>query len=247
MKPKIWLYWDNYPGKSTPTYIQLCWRSIERHCGHDFDIVILNSDNIRQYLPNIRDDFFQLSQINNKSNYLRYKLLSEYGGVWLDSDMIILQNLLPLMNYLGEDIDLVATASPEYGYGEPECGFIISAKNGKVITKALSLIDKKIDEAPVANVFPWGTMGPAILRQAVKTEKYCHLPCKLLMPIGWQHAHKFERIDVIQKYLTTDTFAFMLYNEMFRRGNSEIMTMSEHELLNGKLLINQIFKRALID
>lgn len=244
-KPYIWLYWDNYPNQKTPTYIEMCWESVRRHCGKDFRIIVINSDTVKQYLPGIREDFFQMAQINNKSNYLRYKLLFEHGGIWLDSDMIILHNLLPLLDHL-EEVDLVATASPQYKYGEPESGFIISRKNGQVISKALTIIDKKIDAVPTGHIFQWGTMGPAVLRQAVKGEKYIHLNPKVLMPIGWQEAFRFDRIDRLENYLTKDTLAIMLFNEMFRRSKSRIMTMTRQELLDSKWLIGQVFRKAFL-
>jgi len=245
MNNTIWLYWDNYPNKDTPPYIKLCWQTIRTHCGADFKVVLINSNNVRDYLPNIRDDFFSMPQINNKSNYLRYKLLAEYGGVWLDSDTILLRSILPLLDLLTGDIDLIATASPEYGYGEPESGLIISKPNGVVITRAIKIFESKMDANPPGHVFQWGTMGPAIIRAAVKGYTYHHLDFRLIMPIGWQHAHMFDRIDVVQKYLTDETFGVMLYNEMFRRANSSIMTMSKDELLTSKKLIGRIFRKAL--
>ena len=196
-------------------------------------------------MPNIREDFFEISQINNKSNYLRYTLLNEIGGIWLDSDMIVLRNLMPLLGLLSEGIDLIATASPEYKYGEPESGFIVSEKGGSVIKVAADIINNKLDSSPVGHTFPWGSMGPSILRQAVKNRKYLHLDSKVLMPIGWQYAHKFDRIDVVEKYLTKDNFGVMLYNEMFRRSNSPILSMTREQLLGGKRLISKIFRKAL--
>lgn len=244
-KPYMWIYWDNYPGKSTPPYIELCLESIRLHCGEDFNVVRVNSENVRRYLPKIRDDFFDMAQINNKSNYLRYKLLYEHGGVWLDSDLIILKSLSPLLDLLTNDIDLVATASPEYKYGAPECGIIVSKPKGTIITRAIQIFESKMNAKPKGHVFQWGTMGPAILRAAVVGQQYCHMDHKLIMPIGWQHAHKFERIDIIQKYLTKETFGVMLYHEMFRRANSQIILMSRKELMDSQWLIGRIFREAL--
>ncbi|KKM84659.1 hypothetical protein LCGC14_1296960 [marine sediment metagenome] len=244
-KPYIWIYWDNYPGKSTPPYIELCWESIRLHCNRDFNVVMVNSANVRKYLPNIRDDFFDMVQINNKSNYLRYKLLCEYGGIWLDSDLIILKSLFPLLNLLTDDIDLVATASPEYKYGEPECGIIVSKPKGAVISRAIQIFESKMDAKPKGHIFQWGTMGPAILRAAVVEQKYHHLDHRLIMPIGWQHANKFDRIDVIEKYVTKKTLGVMLYHEMFRRANSQIISMSRKALMDSKWLVGRIFREAL--
>jgi len=241
----IWIYWDNKPNQQTPDYIKLCWETIRKACDNDFSINLITTENVKQFLPDIKDGFFQISQINNKSNYLRYKLLYEYGGIWLDSDLILFQNLKPLLDHLTDDIDLIATASPEYPYGQPESGFLISKPKGKVITKALELIEKKFNSKPPGYVFQWGSMGPSIIRQAVKTLDYHHLDSKLLMPIGWQQAHRFLTNELIKMTYNKNIYGYMLYNEMFRRIKPSIFLTSRDQILSSKILLGQIFRKAL--
>jgi mannosyltransferase OCH1-like enzyme len=241
----IWIYWDNPVGKTTPNYIQLCWESIRKHCGVDFNINLVTTNNIKDFLPSIGEEFFSLSQINNKSNYLRYNLLKEYGGIWLDSDIIILKNIKPLTNILNNEINLIATASPQYSYGQPECGLIISKPNGKVITKAADIINKKIASNPKGFNFPWGSMGPSILRQAVQGEKYKHLPSNLIMPIGWEQANRFQTRELLKLTYNENIYSYMLYHEMFRRYKSSILNMTKRELYESKMLISQIFRKAI--
>lgn len=240
----IWLYWDNPPNKSTPDYIKLCWESIEKTCGNDFEINLVTTENVKQFLPQIMDGFFQISQINNKSNYLRYKLLYEYGGIWLDSDLVLLRSLQPLLEFLTDDIDLIATASPEYQYGQPESGFLISKPKGKVISRAIQLIEGNFNNKPPGHVFPWGSMGPSIIRQAVQNLPYHHLDSKLLMPIGWQQSHRFFTNELMKITYRKDIYGYMLYNEMFRRLRPGIFSMSRDQILSTKTLLSQIFQLA---
>lgn len=241
----IWIYWDDKPNQQTPDYIRLCRESIEKTCGNDFQINLITTENVKQFLPQIWDGFFQITQINNKSNYLRYKLLHEYGGIWLDSDLILLKSIKPLLDYLTEDIDLIATASPEYSYGQPESGFLISKPRGKVITKALELIERNFNSKPPGHVFQWGSMGPAIIRQAVRGLKYHHLNSNLLMPIGWQQAHRFLTNELIKMTYNKNIYGYMLYNEMFRRIKPEIFSIPKDQLLSAKTLLGQILRKAL--
>jgi len=244
---QIWMYWQNYKNQKTPDYVRLCHESIIKHCEKSFKIHILNDDNVKEYLPNIREDFFQISQINNKSNYLRYKLLYEFGGVWLDSDLILLKNLRFLTEELfkNKSVDLMATASPEYKYEQPESGFIISKKYGTTIGVALDIIENKLNNNHAGHIFPWGSMGPSVIREAVKEQKYLHLNSKVLMPIGWQDAKRFLGYEPIIQTYDENICGYMLYNEMFRRMKHPIFNMTREQILNDEMLISQIFRKAL--
>lgn len=246
MKPKIWMYWDNKPGcTSPPEYIKLCSESIHRHCGEDFDIHLVTTENVKQFLPNISDMFFQIVQINNKSNFLRYTLLKEFGGVWLDSDLILFQSLKPMLDLLEDGIDLVATASPTLRYGEPECGFLLSTKDGGVITKAVSIIEYALSLQNPGHIFKWGSMGPGIIRQAVKGKRYHHLDHRLLMPVPSWEAFRFEGKESIDKYCIEGSYGVMLFHEMFRQANSPVLKMNRQQLLESHTLLGQIFRKAM--
>lgn len=239
----IWMYWDNYPGQTTPTYIRLCHETIRRHCSKNLQINIVTTENVRDFLPQIDNKFFAIAQINNKSNYLRYKLLSEFGGIWLDSDFICVENLEPMTELLYDGIEVVATASLGLKYGEPECGFLVSTPGNQIIRSAISYVEHMIDLYPPGHIFPWGSLGPAAIRQAVKGRKYHHLDSRLTMPIPSWEAHRFGTSESLER-LWPGFYGIMLYHQMFKQGKSPILTMSENELMTSPLLISQIFRKA---
>ncbi len=248
MKSNIFLYWDNKPGATeAPAYIQLCWETIYKHCEEDFDIHLVTTENVKQFLPNIPQVFFQIAQINNKSNYLRYMLLREYGGIWLDSDLILFKSLKPTLDLLKGEIDLIATASPTLVYGEPECGFLLSTQCGGVISKAVDIIEYAINLQPPGHIFKWGSMGPGIIRQAVKGKKYHHLDHHLLMPIASWKAFLFDGKESIDVYCNEQSYGVMLFHEMFRQYNSPFLRMNRQQLLDSPTLLGQMFRKAIVD
>jgi len=246
MKPKIWQFWDNPPGSTEPpSYIRLCQETIHKHCNEDFDVCLITTQTVKQFLPNISDTFFEISQINNKSNYLRYILLKEYGGIWLDTDLILFKSLKPLYHFLKNGIDLVATASPTLPPGQPESGFLLSTKGGATITKAVSLIEYALSLHPPGHIFKWGSLGPSTVRQAVKGRKYHHLDHRLLMPIASWEAFRFEGKESIDKYCNDKSFGVMLFHQMFKQSNSKFLSMSREQLLNSPTLLGGIFRMAI--
>lgn len=242
----IWLYWDNKPGvTSPPPYIELCWESIRKHCEKDFQVNMVTTDNVRQFLPNISNDFFNIAQINNKSNFLRYTLLKEHGGIWLDSDLILFKSLKPLIDIpKDENVDLVATASPTLKYGEPECGFLLSTEGGEVISKAVAIIEYAMNLHPPGHIFKWGSLGPGTIRQAVKGKKYFHLDHMFLMPIPSWEAFKFAGREPVTNYCDEDSYGCMLFHEMFRQCNSPFLTMGRQQLLESPTILGQMFRMA---
>ena len=244
---KIWIYWQNVGSQKKPEYINLCLGSVLKHCSKDFEINVLNDNNINRFLPKIKKDFFKISQVNNKSNYLRYALLQEYGGIWLDSDLVLFDGLKSILHLFdkNQDCDLMATASPGYIHGEPEAGFIASRPNGEIITQAFKLSNKMLKENPSGKKFPWSSMGPLLLRKAAKGKKYIHLASCYLQPIHWMDAEIFAQPKNLDNYINHKTLGVMLYNQGFKNCNSKILNMTEEEILNCKLLIGDIFRKAL--
>ena len=40
-KPTIWMYWENMKNKKKPNYLNLCYKTISKHCKKDFNQEVL--------------------------------------------------------------------------------------------------------------------------------------------------------------------------------------------------------------
>ncbi len=83
---------------------------------------LINNESINEYLEP-HDYFFKL-QSNHQSDYVRWHILNKYGGVWMDTDILILKDLNSVFDLLNakEDIDIVANT--ELSFNEPEMDLI---------------------------------------------------------------------------------------------------------------------------
>ena len=153
-KPFIWIYiedtfnsrdWNSFYSRltkgNTPSYIWLCLYSIYVNCFKDFNIMLLNPDNIYQYLPDldIKMDTESTIDLKKRKQYISFCLLEKYGGIYIEPNVIIMKNLIEIYNQL-RNYDFVGFSCPlEYYkcYGKeikPSTEIMISRKNS-IITK----------------------------------------------------------------------------------------------------------------
>lgn len=86
--PKIiWLYWDSNPSE----LILNCFEKIKK-LNPTYQVNILNSTNVKNFC---HIDFSEIPYLTpqQKSDLIRFNLLYNYGGFWLDASIIIYQGL----------------------------------------------------------------------------------------------------------------------------------------------------------
>ena len=101
-----------------PEYLNLCYETVVKNCEQSFTINLLNEKTVYNFLPNLRRDLDQYMSIPQKTDLIRLSLLHKYGGIWVDSDTIVIRDLKPLWD---------KTKKHEYiGFGAPETGVSIA-------------------------------------------------------------------------------------------------------------------------
>ncbi len=86
MNKTIWSYWDN-DDEDDNSIVDKCIKSWYNTNSH-YKIIILNKDNIHNYIDKFPDNFTNYS-IQTKSDFYRIYLLYTYGGVWLDTSIFL--------------------------------------------------------------------------------------------------------------------------------------------------------------
>lgn len=91
----IWQFW--YQGKEqAPVMIQQCFNSVQKQMKDEYTIIILDKDNIKDYLDfppyileRLENNFFGEKTITFFSDLLRVCLLATYGGIWCDASIFL--------------------------------------------------------------------------------------------------------------------------------------------------------------
>ena len=90
---KLFVYCEKYNN-----LLHLCKRSVLRHCALSFDIVYLDNNNITQYLPNERHNNLNDLTEEQRREYYKKLLLKEYGGLFLNPNVLVMKNPIEFLN-----------------------------------------------------------------------------------------------------------------------------------------------------
>lgn len=149
-KPYLWVYWELKQGvDKAPPYIDLCIKTIKRNGSKYFNVVILNDKTVKQYLPDLRNDINQLP-LALKADYIRVNLLEKYGGLWMDADVIVVNDLKLIRDEFDKGTDFIGFGCTGYqctnGYGRMSNGVMGSKKHGKLIAMCKKRLDEILNE-----------------------------------------------------------------------------------------------------
>jgi len=260
----IWMYWENMPNKTKPNYLKLCFQTILYHCKNNFNIYLLNDKNIHEFIPNLRLDLDKKLKIQPKTDYLRYYLLELYGGIWIDADTIIMNNLQPIIKKL-KDYDFVGFGchytdricqQKNCGYPKPANWVMASRKNGKLMTLCRLACDKILDnDNDKGNLKKiYFTLGRNLIWSKInylekndKNWKYYHYHSKCIErdyrgnKLRNERSISNEEIDkeCINKYLFIP-----IYNTA-PGFPSWFIKATIHKIINSNMLISKLLRHSL--
>jgi hypothetical protein len=90
----LFLYWVG------PEYkiIKLLRGLIYHHSngGKNFTVHLINQHNITDYIDNFPGEFFWKLKPANQADFVRVSVINKWGGIWLDSDTIVMSSLSEL-------------------------------------------------------------------------------------------------------------------------------------------------------
>ena len=257
--PNIWMYWENKNGKKKPAYLELCYDTIIKQCSNSFNIHLLNEKTVYKYLPNLRTDLDKYLNIPQKTDYIRLALLYKYGGIWIDSDTIVIKDLISLWNktkkheFIGFGCTGYHCNSVESGYPKPSNWVLISRQGGKLMKECLKEADKLIENRPYIFKFKYHIMGRMLLwskiKELLETKKwdYLHMPSKCIERDSIGNKYVNNRLISDQEYdkkCKGKIFFLPIYNTA--PGFPEwFVKLTKKELLDSNMLISKMFNYAL--
>jgi len=180
IKKKIFTFWE--PKNKIPGYLKLCIETWKKFLP-EYEIEILDYETVKNYLGEIlfSEIICKNMTLPIQADAIRVSLLQKYGGIWMDTDIIILNGhfIKELENY---ELSLLG----EEKFKSQSIGFIYAKKNTQLINKWLNEIKKKVGiykNALKKNYYnmkfnnskklyiPWNYLGNSIIDKILKNTK----------------------------------------------------------------------------
>jgi len=137
-KTPIWVYWDDHDFKSQNRFFGgLTFEAMEQRIDPDaFELKLVNARNIKEYLPDVPEEFFRLYDAA-KSDFLRANLIAKHGGIYMDGDIVMKEDFHTLWNELeNQKTEAMVYLSPGQSCNKQfTTNFMMGRKNNRMNTK----------------------------------------------------------------------------------------------------------------
>ena len=149
--PAIWIFW--YQGfDEAPELVKICYKSVKKNFA-SHKIILIDKNNIANYVsfPSFIYEKVEkgIISITHFSDILRLALLSEYGGIWIDSTVFFTtpQNVLmeeKMKKIINSDFFIFRSLPPSNSCNCSKISswFIVSKKKSPIVTTAYNILLK---------------------------------------------------------------------------------------------------------
>lgn len=255
----IWVYWENINRSNYPTYIKLCLDIMKKYLGK-YNLVILDNNTIKTYLPELRQDFDNL-KVAQKVDYYRIALLYKYGGIWIDADIIVIKDLSPIFDKLDEGYDYVGFGCTggtcSNGKFRPS-NWVLGARPNSVLMKVvLDKLNVKLDSRNKdlkQNDDTYHDYGKIVIWEALEDLKqlgydYYHFTSEYDgtrdKDLYWIHTPEFFSNQPINFLDESKLMFVVLYNSELSGETDWVKDCEESKLLNSDINLSKIYRKAL--
>jgi hypothetical protein len=260
----IWVYWENIGRDSYPTFIKLCMNTMIKYLSPKYNLIFLNENLIKKYLPDIRNDFDNL-KIAQKVDYYRIELLYRYGGIWIDADIIVMRDFDEIFKKLDEGYDYVGFGCTgyqcDYGLWNPSNWVMGARPNSILMKKCLEKLNAKLDSRninQVQNDDTYHDYGKVILWDSLKElkangYKYFHFTSEhdgaRDKDKKWIHVDNFFNSEKTEFLDPNKLFFVVLYNSEINSNKDYkwIYDCDDNRLLYGDEWICSLFRKSLLE
>ena len=240
MQRSIWQYWETKGEK--PAFIDGLHELARRNSG--CDVVLVTPDNLGEYLPTVPNDVFRIKVLAHKADMIRAMLLARHGGMWLDSDALVLRDLTHLFDLL-DDHDFVAfnnsgLLQKQRPWVRVNC--ILSRPQGRIAQQWVLQQHAKFPKV----VYSWEEIGTELLHP-ICLENRSHvkiLPFERICPIPWNRVNEFVGAGD-EKRVLDDCYIVMLSNASIAKRVPGLRQLSCQDIAEGDYLLSAIMRAAL--
>lgn len=159
----VFVYWDKGL-EHMPQFIKKIYEHNQNMAiKYNFKLILLTDNNIKNYIVDIPQRYFHVAS-NFKSDIVRWFALDKYGGIYLDTDIIIIKDLNILYDKLNNLNNIYGILDIEFGTKIGCCSLVMKA-NTNFSNACVNLVNKKLN---YYKKLAWGDLGPDVVTQMYK-------------------------------------------------------------------------------
>ena len=241
-KIPLFLYWEKsaLSGGKEPGLIKLCRKTIAKYCRDDFEIRFVGPREVMK-LVDIPEDVWKFTNIPMRADVIRGRLLRDYGGVWLDSDAIVMRSMKEIKEKL-KDHDFVGYRKTSHGDNHIPVNFMASVPGGDTIREYVREQNRMLyNNSSMA----WNELGAKPLTRAISSGAYLYDE-DYFQPIPWQEQEKFYKKG--DRDIPEKSFVCMYFNngQKVRKDIPDLRyIISEEEVLDMNIGLTNMLRKSL--
>jgi hypothetical protein len=239
----IWQYWETVGEK--PKYIDGLHRLVQRNSG--VASIVVTPDSLQDYVPDLPPLVHQIGEVAIRASMIRSMLIRRYGGMWLDSDAIVLQDLNWLFDHL-EEYEFVGFNENGRLHSNSKQHLVrvncfLSRANGTVVSEWVKRQHAKFPKTD----YVWGEIGASLLHPVCldNPSRVKILPFEWICPIRWDEVEKFTQREVAIKPILRKCCIVMLSNNSIGKRQPKLQERTVEEIAGGDYLLSAIMRYAL--
>jgi hypothetical protein len=241
MNKIIWQYWETQDFK--PLFVDGLHEIAKNNSG--VEVVLVTPEKVREYIPDIPKEILNIKEIAHKADMIRALLIYHYGGMWLDSDAIVLSDLNWMFDMLSE-YDFIGFNNNGRFDDSPlnvRINCFLSRPGSSVMKAWVYAQHEKFPKVK----YTWTEVGTDILDPIIIENKKVVklLPLDMICPIKWSEVSRFSSMREDSKSILNNTHIVMLSNKSLQERNPKLIQTPLKELSEGSTLIADIIKKAL--
>jgi mannosyltransferase OCH1-like enzyme len=209
--------------------------------GKGYKVILLNNENISNYISNIPENYYNLKPAH-QADFIRVNIICEYGGIWLDSDTLVIDKLDSLFDLIELNDGFFIKENNKYLcngiFGSnPNTDILIEWKN-----KINNILNKNIK-------FGWNSLGSKILNELYKNNKNLYLKYKILNGLNNIYPVNYDKCveEFINKPYNNYKQIIRDYQPLIILVNSvykKLENKSEEDILNENIPLNYFIKKS---
>jgi Capsular polysaccharide synthesis protein len=241
VKRVIWQYWETRGDK--PRFIDGLHDIARANAG--VEVVLVTPETLAEHLPDIEADVLRIDEPAHKADMIRSRLVLRHGGMWLDSDAIVLGDLNGLFDKL-EDHEFIGfndagRLQPERPWVRVNC--FLSRPGGSIVTEWV----RSQRQALPRTTFEWSEIGARMLNAAClrHAPSAAILPFEDICPIPWDRVEDFTvQDDARAAAILNRCKIVMLSNHTLQARQAPLLALTVDEIMAGDYLLAKVLQRA---